>query len=147
MRTSLVVASFGAALVALATGISPSNAQSAAQLYPYCAFRSGSTSCYHLTLESCGHSCIRNPGYVGDERAPALRAALGAPAPTADRARTASAAHSNRTAANRTKSIDALAPRIDAGARASALASNGFAGYPTSDLINRFGDRQAQGRF
>jgi hypothetical protein len=145
MRTSLVVASFGAALVALATGISPTKAQSAAQLYPYCAFRSGSTSCYHLTLESCGRSCIRNPGYVGDERASAMRAALGAPAPAGDQGRTTSKASSRRTAGNDTKSIAPVASRIEAGARASA--SDDFAGYPTSYLVNRFGDRQAQGRF
>ena len=62
MRTPLVVAAFGAVVVALATGAAPSRAQSAAQLYPYCAFRSGSTSCYFMTLESCGRSCIANPG-------------------------------------------------------------------------------------
>jgi len=60
------------AALALVGAASPSAAQSAAELYPYCAFRSGSTSCYHMTLESCGRSCIRNPGYVGDERARAL---------------------------------------------------------------------------
>jgi hypothetical protein len=147
MRTSLVAASLSAAVAALAAGVSPGTAQSAAQLYPYCAFRSGSTSCYHLTVESCGHSCIRNPGYVGDERARVLRAALGAPALAGDRNRTTSRASGSRTAANRPKSIDALAPGIDAGARASSSAGADFAGYPTSYLINRFGDRQAQGRY
>ena len=147
MRTSVVVASFGAAMVALTAGVAPGRAESAAQLYPYCAFRAGSTSCYHLTLESCGRSCIRNPDYVGDERARVLRAALGAPAPAAAPTRTASRATGSRTAANRTPPIDTVAHGAGAGARASAATDADFAGFPTSDLINRFGDHQAQGRF
>jgi hypothetical protein len=39
MRTPLVVAGFGAIVVALATGVAPSRAQSAAQLYPDCALK------------------------------------------------------------------------------------------------------------
>ena len=124
MRTSLAAASIGAAVVALATGISPSNAQSAAQLYPYCAFRSGSTSCYHLTLESCGRSCIRNPGYVGDERAGALRAALGAPAPAGDRVRTPSKANRSRHAGTAAKLTLTARARIEPGARVTSGASN-----------------------
>jgi hypothetical protein len=124
MRTPFVVAGFGAIVVALAAGIAPSRAQSAAQLYPYCALRSGSTSCYHLTLDSCGHSCMRNPGYVGDARAGALRAALGAAAPADDRARASAKAGTVRNAARAAKSTataarSAAAPRARAGFGAS----------------------------
>jgi len=147
MRTSVVVASFGAALVALAAGVAPGRAEAAAQLYPYCALRSGSTSCYHLTLESCGRSCIRNPSYVGDDRARVLRAALGAPAPAAAPTRTASRATDSGAAARRAQSNDAVARKIEPGARASSATGADFAGYPTSYLVNRFGDHQAQGRF
>src|SRR5207302_1111951 len=134
MRTSVVVASFGAALVALAAGVAPGRAEAAAQLYPYCALRSGSTSCYHLTLESCGRSCSRNPAYVGDDRARVLRAALGAPAPT----RTASQAAGSSAAARRAQSNDSVAQKIEPGARASSATGADFAGYPTSYLVNRF---------
>jgi hypothetical protein len=48
---------------------------------------------------------------------------------------------------NGTTSIAPMGSRIEAGARASSGASGDFAGYPTSYLVNRFGDRQAQGRF
>jgi hypothetical protein len=99
MRTPLVIAGFGAIVVALAAGVSPGKAQSATQVYPYCAFRAGSTSCYFMTLETCGRSCIANPGYVGEERARALRAALGIAAPADDRPR-ASAKTGRRLANN-----------------------------------------------
>jgi hypothetical protein len=99
MRTPLVIAGFGAIVVALAAGVSPGKAQSATQVYPYCAFRAGSTSCYFMTLETCGRSCIANPGYVGEERARALRAALGIAAPADDRPR-ASAKIGRRLANN-----------------------------------------------
>jgi hypothetical protein len=128
MRTPLVIAGFGAIVVALATGISPSKAQSATQVYPYCAFRAGSTSCYFMTLETCGRSCIANPGYVGDARAPALRAALGIAAPADDRARASAKidgrlANNTRNAASAAKSAAAArspaAPRAHASFRAS----------------------------
>jgi hypothetical protein len=125
MRTPLVVAAFGAIVVALATSAAPGRAQSAAQLYPYCAFRSGSTSCYFMTLEACGHSCIANPGYVGEERARPLRAALGLPTPAGDRARAAAKPNNIRNAASAAKST-ARAARSPAAlrARASFGASN-----------------------
>jgi hypothetical protein len=119
MRTPLVVAGFGAIVVALATGASPGRAQSAAQLYPYCAFRSGSTSCYFMTLEACGHSCIANPGYVGEERARALRAALGIATPADDRARASAKPSTVRNAARAAKST-ATAARSPAAPRAHA---------------------------
>jgi hypothetical protein len=43
-----------------------------------------------------------------------------------------------------TKSMDAYASSVDVGARA---AGNGFEGWPTDYLVNRFGDHQAQGSF
>jgi hypothetical protein len=104
MRTPLVVAGFGAMIFALATGASPSRAQSATQVYPYCAFRAGPTSCYFMTLETCGRSCIANPGDVGDARAPALRAALGIAAPADDRARAGAKVNKTRNAASAAKS-------------------------------------------
>jgi hypothetical protein len=71
MRTSLTFASLGVALAALTAGITPSTAQYAAQLYPYCALSSsnGATSCYYGSREECGSSCISNPWYIGAERA------------------------------------------------------------------------------
>jgi len=140
MRTSLVVASFGAALVALATGTSSSKAESAPQAYPYCAFRAGSTSCYHLTLESCGRSCIRNPAYVGDQRAHAILAGVGL---ASESAGAKPKANGDRKAPAATKTTSA----IDPGARASAGGGNDFEGWPTGYLAYRFGDHQAQGRF
>lgn len=52
-------------------GTIPSRAQYAAQLYPYCALSaaSGATTCYYASREECGSSCIRNPRYIGQERA------------------------------------------------------------------------------
>jgi hypothetical protein len=40
-----------------------------------------------------------------------------------------------------------VAQTIEPGAQASSATGADFAGYPTSDLINRFGDHQAQGRY
>ncbi len=124
MRTPLVIAGFGAIVVALATGASPSRGQSAAQLYPYCAFRSGSTSCYFMTLEACGHSCIANPGFIGEERARALRATLGLPAPAGDRARASAAPNRKRNAARAATSTASARTQLLRGAHASFGASD-----------------------
>jgi hypothetical protein len=55
----------------LALGTRPSEAQYAAQLYPYCAMSSssGATSCYYRSRAECGGSCISNPWYIGARRA------------------------------------------------------------------------------
>jgi Protein of unknown function (DUF3551) len=68
------------ALVSLATGLladtRPSEAQYAAQFYPYCARYfgkiGGGSSCYFATLEQCredvsgvGGYCTENPWYIG----------------------------------------------------------------------------------
>src|SRR5690349_24718847 len=60
MRTSLTLACCGVAVAALAAGVSPGNAQYAAQLYPYCALSAanGATTCYYRSREECGGSCI-----------------------------------------------------------------------------------------
>jgi hypothetical protein len=50
----------------------PSEAQYAAQLYPYCSLSAsnGATSCYIGSRAECGRNvCISNPWYVGRERA------------------------------------------------------------------------------
>jgi hypothetical protein len=50
----------------------PSQAQYAAQLYPYCSLSSsnGSTNCYISSRDQCGRGgCISNPWYIGPERA------------------------------------------------------------------------------
>jgi len=50
----------------------PSKAQYAAQLYPYCSLSAsnGSTNCYISSRAQCGQSgCISNPWYIGAERA------------------------------------------------------------------------------
>jgi len=56
---------------ALAFGTQPSQAQYAAQLYPYCSLSSssGATTCYHRTRAECPDSCIINPWYIGARRA------------------------------------------------------------------------------
>ena len=71
MRISLTLTCFGVALATLAAGISPSQAQYAAQLYPYCALSTanGATTCYYRSRAECGSSCISNPSYIGAERA------------------------------------------------------------------------------
>ncbi len=124
MRTPRLIAAFGAIIVVLSLGAPPSRAQSAAQLYPYCAFRSGSTSCYFMTLEACGRSCIANPGYVGEARARVLRAALGIPAPATARVRTAARTSRNRDVASAARSTAAARSTIARGARASFGASD-----------------------
>jgi hypothetical protein len=137
MRNSLIVA--GIALATL-SAVAPTKAESAAQAYPYCAFRAGSTSCYHLTLESCGKSCIRNPAYVGEARA---RAILGAAGVAVD----ASRANPRTNADRKTLTMKMPIGAIDSGAHASVAPGNDFEGWPTDYLVNRFGDHQAQGRF
>jgi hypothetical protein len=50
----------------------PSQAQYAAQLYPYCQLDSsnGATNCYISSRDQCGRdACISNPWYIGRERA------------------------------------------------------------------------------
>jgi hypothetical protein len=50
----------------------PSQAQYAAQLYPYCSLSSstGATNCYISSRDQCGRSgCISNPWYIGPVRA------------------------------------------------------------------------------
>jgi hypothetical protein len=122
MRTSRIIA--GVIFVALAAAASPARAQSAAQLYPYCAFRSGSTSCYFMTIESCGRSCIANPGFVGETRARALRAALGIAAPAGERLRTAARTSRNRDAAGTARSTTAVRSPIARGPAVSFGASD-----------------------
>jgi hypothetical protein len=70
MRPGLTILLVMAALPAL--GAPPSEAQYAAQLYPYCALSAstGATSCYIRSREECGRDgCIANPWYIGRERA------------------------------------------------------------------------------
>jgi hypothetical protein len=71
MRISLALACVGVGLTALMAGTSPSRAQYAAQLYPYCALGTGTgaTTCYFRSREECGRSCISNPWYLGAARA------------------------------------------------------------------------------
>ena len=74
MRFFLAAAVSAAAL--LTFGVRSSEAQYAAQLYPYCAMSSssGATSCYYRSRAECGGSCISNPWYIGPQRArPYLR--------------------------------------------------------------------------
>jgi hypothetical protein len=58
-------------VTSLAFASQPSEAQYAAQLYPYCAMSSssGATSCYYRSRAECGSSCISNPWYIGAQRA------------------------------------------------------------------------------
>ena len=69
MRLFLAAAVSAAAL--LTFGARSSEAQYAAQLYPYCALSAstGATSCYIRSREECGGSCISNPWYIGPQRA------------------------------------------------------------------------------
>jgi hypothetical protein len=124
MRTPRLIAGFGVIVAALAAAALPARAQSAAQLYPYCAFRAGSTSCYFMTLESCGRSCIANPGYIGETRARALRSALGTPEPASERIRTTARTNRSRAAAGAARSAAAARSPIARGASASSRASN-----------------------
>ena len=58
-------------VASLAFGTWPSEAQYAAQLYPYCAesSSSGAETCYYRSRAECGSSCISNPWYIGPQRA------------------------------------------------------------------------------
>lgn len=60
-----------AIVAALAFGARPSQAQYAAQLYPYCSLSSssGATSCYYRSRFECPDTCIGNPWYIGVQRA------------------------------------------------------------------------------
>ena len=60
-----------AIVASLALGAPPSQAQYAAQLYPYCSISSssGATNCYVRSRAECGDSCISNPWYLGAQRA------------------------------------------------------------------------------
>jgi hypothetical protein len=60
-----------ATTAALTFGSRPSEAQYAAQLYPYCSMSasSGATNCYIRSRQECGGSCISNPWYIGPQRA------------------------------------------------------------------------------
>ena len=60
-----------AVVAAWAFGTQPSQAQYAAQLYPYCALSAstGATNCYIRSRAECGSNCISNPWYVGAQRA------------------------------------------------------------------------------
>jgi hypothetical protein len=67
VRIHLAIATFLAAVAAVPIGARPSNAQYAAQLYPYCALSSasGATTCYFRSRAECGSNCISNPWYIG----------------------------------------------------------------------------------
>jgi hypothetical protein len=67
----LCIVAISAIVASLAFGTWPSEAQYAAQLYPYCAMSSssGATSCYYRSRAECGGSCISNPWYIGPQRA------------------------------------------------------------------------------
>ena len=70
MRLALTVLLTAAVLPMLAAR--PSQAQYAAQLYPYCSLSAstGATNCYIGSHEQCGRSgCISNAWYIGRERA------------------------------------------------------------------------------
>jgi hypothetical protein len=70
MRYVLTILLAAAAVPMLAA--QPSQAQYAAQLYPYCSLSSstGATNCYISSRAQCGRSsCISNPWYIGRERA------------------------------------------------------------------------------
>ena len=70
MRYVLTMLLAAAAVPMLAT--QPSQAQYAAQLYPYCSLSSstGATNCYISSRAQCGRSsCISNPWYLGRQRA------------------------------------------------------------------------------
>jgi hypothetical protein len=63
---------FLAAAVLTLVAAAPSQAQYAAQLYPYCSLSSstGATNCYISSRAQCGRSgCISNPWYIGARRA------------------------------------------------------------------------------
>ena len=60
-----------AIVAASAFGARPSQAQYAAQLYPYCSLSSssGATTCYYRSRAECPENCIGNPWYIGAQRA------------------------------------------------------------------------------
>ena len=61
-----------AVFAGLVLGASTSEAQYAAQLYPYCSLSAstGATNCYVRSREECGrNACISNPWYIGHDRA------------------------------------------------------------------------------
>jgi hypothetical protein len=75
----LATAALSALVAALAIDVRPSEAQYAAQFYPYCARYygkiGGGSSCYFATLEQCradvsgvGGFCDDNPWYIGPPR-------------------------------------------------------------------------------
>jgi hypothetical protein len=69
MRFLMAILLASAAMLVL--GALPSEAQYAAQLYPYCSMSSssGATNCYISSRAQCAASCIRNPWYIGRQRA------------------------------------------------------------------------------
>ena len=71
MRTFLALAYVGVGLAILTATTSRSQAQYAAQLYPYCALDTGNgaTTGYYRSREECGRSCTSNPWYLGGARA------------------------------------------------------------------------------
>ena len=67
-----ILAAISLATCALMFGARPTEAQYAAQLYPFCALSSssGATNCYIRSREECGrNACIENPWYIGRQRA------------------------------------------------------------------------------
>jgi hypothetical protein len=146
MRPSLIIASFGAALTALASGLAPVKAEPISHAYPYCLFGrgGGSTTCYFRTREECGGGCVNNPAYVGETRARAILAGAGI---AGERGRSVANASVVHAAPNVVRPNGLDLPIIDPGARASVRGGSGFEGWPTDYLMNRFGDHQAQGRF
>ena len=60
-----------AIVASLAFDATPSKAQYAAQLYPYCSISSstGASNCYIRSRAECGNTCISNPWYLGAQRA------------------------------------------------------------------------------
>jgi len=150
MRNSLIVA--GIALVALTASIAPSKAEPIANAYPYCLFGrgGGSTTCYFRTRAECGNGCVNNPSYVGDQRARTILAGSGL---ALDASRAKARTNGDRKTLTMKMPIGAIEPGArasvarDSGARASVARGDDFEGWPTSYLVNRFGDHQAQGRF
>ena len=71
MRGSLAPACLGMALAMLTAANTPSQAQYAAQLYPYCSLSTanGATTCYYRSRSECDSPCISNPWYIGARRA------------------------------------------------------------------------------
>src|SRR3974390_3551408 len=119
MRTSLIVASFGAALAALAVGLLPAKAEPISNAYPYCLFGrgGGSTTCYFRTRAECGGGCVNNPAYVGEARARVILPDAGIPTSGSGAMAKANAA---RTRPKVARANGAARPAIDSGARASA---------------------------